>query len=532
MSRRSQLLPLLISGSVALVAFAWFARGYHGPDVVPATADATQFSAARALERLARILGDQTPHPAGSPQNEVVRQRLLQELADLNLEVEQTPFQVNGVEMTNVLAVLRGDPARRPLLLATHYDSVAPGPGAGDAGSCVAALLETARLLQHVDRTGASDVWFLFTDGEEWVQKITYGLNGAREFAEQHPHELLQREPLILNFDARGATGPSVLYETSGQNLALLQHVLAHLPRPAYTASSYVSVYELLPNATDFTIFKRAGGTGLNFAFLDDPHRYHTSDDSLETLDARSVQHHGENAAAMAQLMMRTEPPRNATENAVFFTLLNQWLICYPESWAPALAAVLLVIQLVGVWRRRSRLRWKAIALTVVHLVLILMLGIMAGRGIMSLNDYRPQSWHGFGPYDPAIVAGQWAVTFAVAALVLWLARQQTDAENVWAVVWTGNAIVGLLVAWWLPGFSYIMLTIGVVPAFCSLTPGRIHWLCVPVIVAASVLQVPLAYQFGVALGPKMAFALGGLFVLFLLPFFPLLVPASEPAPE
>lgn len=521
--------PLVICVVVSLAAFAWFVRGYHGPEVIAADAPPDQFSAARGLQRLRRILGDQMPHPAGSLQNDAVRQRLLAELRELKLEIRETPFQVQGVNMTNVLAVLRGDSSRRPILLATHYDSVSAGPGAGDAGSCVAALLETARAIDAQtadDPSVRCDIWFLFTDGEEWVQGIGHGLNGAMQFARTAPDGLMAVDPLILNFDARGATGPSVMYETSGANLQLLRHILPHLPRPAFTASSYVSVYELLPNATDFTVFKRAGATGLNFAFLDDPHRYHTPGDNLENLDPRSVQHHGENAMAMVQALMTTsDADFQADENAVFFTVFNRWVVCYPAGWAPALAGLLLLVQLIGCvrrWRFVPSVRSLMTAMLIV--IVVLMSGIVIGAAIYHMNDYRPQSFHGFGPYDPLIVAGLWALVFGVAAVVPRFFRRHAHADSMWLVVWMGTAVAGLLSAIYVPGFSYIMLSIGVVPAVLSLTAWRVEWMCVPAVAAAAFLQAPLAYQFGVALGPKMAFALGGLFALFLLPLFPLLM--------
>ena len=525
---RQHRIPLAICVAVSLAAFAWFARGYHGPQVVATNAASDRFSAARGLERLRRILGDEMPHPAGTLQNDAVRERLLAELRELNLEVRETPFQVQGVSMTNVLAVLRGDSSRRPILLATHYDSVSAGPGAGDAGSCVAALLETARLIDAqtaADPSVRCDIWFLFTDGEEWVRGIGHGLNGAMQFAQTAPDDLMAADPLILNFDARGATGPSVMYETSGANLQLLRHILPHLPRPAFTASSYVSVYELLPNATDFTVFKQAGATGLNFAFLDDPHRYHTPEDNLENLDPRSVQHHGENAAALVRALMTTsDADFQADQNAVFFTVFNQWVVCYPAGWAPALAGLLLVVQSIGFVRRWQFVPSVWSLLTAIMVVIVvLMAGIVTGAAINNLNDYRPKSFHGFGPYDPLIVAGLWAFVFVLAAVVPRLFRKHSHADSMWLVVWMGTAVAGLLSAIYVPGFSYIMLSIGVVPAVLSLTTWRVEWMCVPVVAVAAFLQAPLAYQFGVALGPKMAFALGGLFVLFLLPLFPLL---------
>ena len=41
-----------------------------------------------------------------------------------------------------------------------------------------------------------------------------------------------------------------------------------------------------MPNDTDFTPFREAGLSGVNFAFIEDVHDYHTANDSLEDLVA------------------------------------------------------------------------------------------------------------------------------------------------------------------------------------------------------------------------------------------------------
>ena len=45
------------------------------------------------------------------------------------------------------------------------------------------------------------------------------------------------------------------------------------------------------PMYTDFSVFKRAGYSGLNFAFIDGLVHYHTLMDSYENLDHGSLQH-------------------------------------------------------------------------------------------------------------------------------------------------------------------------------------------------------------------------------------------------
>lgn len=96
------------------------------------------------------------PHPIGSADHDRVRDYLLQQLRVLGLEPQlQTatgfflepgwgpPYQIGTVE--NIAARIKGTANTKAVMLVSHYDSVAAGPGAGDGGAGVAAILETAR---------------------------------------------------------------------------------------------------------------------------------------------------------------------------------------------------------------------------------------------------------------------------------------------------------------------------------------------------------------------------------------------------
>ena len=303
--KRNGALWLALACMLGIQLVTWYRL--QGPLPRPADAPLAEFSARRAFAVLERLLDDQAPHPTGSRENSLVRERLVAELNRLGLEAEIQQFARGPkVERTlyNVLARLPNTTSLgRPLVLATHYDSVPQGPGAADAGSCVAALLETARALR---RGGPykRPVYFLFTDGEE------AGLLGAAAFVGVHP--LSAEKPFVLNFEVRGTSGASLMFETHRGNLSAVRFVARHLPAPCATGSSYVTVYRLLPNDTDFTVFQRDDWTGLNFAFIGNAYRYHTDQDTLQNLSLRSLQHHGENCAGAVGRdcsRHRSEPP-------------------------------------------------------------------------------------------------------------------------------------------------------------------------------------------------------------------------------
>ncbi len=55
-----------------------------------------------------------------------------------------------------------------------------------------------------------------------------------------------------------------------------------------------------MPNDTDFSVFKRAGIPGLNFAAVGDIYGYHTAIDVPERVTARALEHAGATVVAVA----------------------------------------------------------------------------------------------------------------------------------------------------------------------------------------------------------------------------------------
>src|SRR3954466_10325442 len=138
----------------------------------------------------------------------------------------------------NVVATI--GPATGPhLLLVSHYDSTAAGPGAADDGIGVATMLEIASILK--DRKLARPVTLLFDEGEE------AGLLGAHAFLEHDP--LAGRIESLVNFEARGVTGPATMFETSRPNGAAVAAFKAAAVRPVANSLT-ADFYRLIPNST------------------------------------------------------------------------------------------------------------------------------------------------------------------------------------------------------------------------------------------------------------------------------------------
>ena len=115
-----------------------------------------------------------------------------------------------------------------------------------------------------------SYVMALFTDGEE------PGLLGAAAFATQDPRA--RNVGVVVNLEARGSGGRSLMFETSPGDLNVIR-AFARVVPDATGTSFLAAIYRLLPNDTDFSELARLGVPGLNFAFIGRVLTYHTPSD-------------------------------------------------------------------------------------------------------------------------------------------------------------------------------------------------------------------------------------------------------------
>jgi hypothetical protein len=489
-----------------------------------------EFSAQRAHGVLARLLGEQAPHPTGSAANHLVRERLVAELRGLGLEpeVERRLACRHGRcgEVVNVLARLPGSAgaARGAVLVATHYDSVAAGPGAGDAGASVAVAVETARALRAGPRP-QRDVWLLIDDGEEQA------LLGAEAFVRERLSGTGAPVVAVVNLEARGTTGPSLLFELSAGNRRLVAAARA-LPRPI-TNSVYYTIYQRLPNDTDLTVFKAAGLAGVNFAFVGGAMRYHTPRDELAHVDLRTLQHHGDNALAMVRALADGEGEWGDTEDVVFFDLLALALVRWPVGWTLPLAVVALVLVVAaafaGARPAMAAMSWALLA--------VVLAPVLAGAVTWALlaalraAGRLPYQWVATGW---ALELTAWGVAVATCAAVALVLGRRLEVRAAWTMAWGGCALVGLGLAWAAPGLSYPFVAAALVAGVAGV--GRV-WragmgpllaaLLSPMAIAA-LLLLPLAWMLYEGMGAPAVPGVGVLVTLVLLGVLPTFAAAGR----
>lgn len=426
--------------------------------VAPLGADAPAevFSAGRAVQVLGRLLGDQRPHPVDSSANRAVQQRISETLQELGYTVEvqdTTSCRSYGLltcaRVRNLVAVHEGSAKGKAILLSAHYDSVAAGPGASDAGSAVATLLEIARLLKQAP-AGKNSVVLLFNEGEE------IALLGADAFASRHP--LSKDIALAINIEARGTSGQSVMFET-GDSSGWLVNALASTARRPLTNSLLYEVYRLMPNDTDLTVFKARGLQGLNFAHGEQLPYYHTPKDNLQELNHGSVQQHGDNVYGLLQALRNADLSQQPAGNRVYTDILGLTLLHWPVSSTLPIAAVLLLAFVFASWRLR---RYGYTAGSALRGFLSFPLSLLAGAGaayvliwLLSLVNGSLTTWHSSVLANRVLL---WSVVLLAVLCCNRLLARRANPLGFWVGVALAWLVMGVVSALTLPGISYLFI--------------------------------------------------------------------------
>jgi hypothetical protein len=459
-ARPSGRLPGLILVALLLGLVAWSVAALQPPQPLPADAPAGEFSAARAFQHVQQITAQ--THVAGSAANHRVVEDLVATLTDLGLDtrvqnaVGAWQYEAGSTEMArvrNVVAVLRGSDPTGRLFLMAHHDTVETGPGAADDAAGVSALLESVRALAAGPQL-RNDVVVVLTDAEEAC------LCGAEAFAASHP--LATGGGVVLNFEARGTSGPPIMFETSRGNAGLAGAFADAAPHPV--ASSFaVEVYRALPNDTDFSVLLGDGDfTGLNTAFIDGAAGYHTPQDLPERLDQRTLQALGDNALALArELGDRDLGPLSeaGADDSSYFPVLGR-LVRYPGTlvWPLAGAALLGVAVLALVLRRKGISSLRRTAGGTALALLPLALAPLAAQGLWSvLVLIRPGYGSMLDPWRPGWY--RLATVAVVAAVVLiWysLLRRRIGPAPLAAGALVLLAVLAAVLAAVAPGGSYL----------------------------------------------------------------------------
>ncbi len=473
---------------------------------VPAINTDNAFNTERAFQRLAVILGDETPHPVDSAANDRVRERLRRQISALGFEPVVTDEfhcaprragRVNCARVQNV-AFWVTPPGPNTVVLMSHYDSSPAGPGAADDGIGVAASLEIAAVLKP--RQFSRPLLVLITDGEE------AGLLGASAFVANNP--LAKQVGAVVNMEARGVKGPALLIQTSQPNGRDLNVLGARAVRPM-ASSLNAGVYDLLPNDTDMTVFLDLDIDAANYAISHGAPFYHTPRDNLANLDQRALAHMGMNALAATETFLAqtgTEP-----EGARLYTdIFARFIISTP------VISGLLFMLFGGVMagavifqKRRDEAIIRAVSAPLFAVILGLVLA-MAGTWLVA--TIRPENV--FGGAHPWALRGVHGASALLAGCLVYGFWVRTASPTVLlASAWVWFAILGLALFALVPGatimFAPSLLIFGIAAVLALLKRP----------VASGILAIIGTLIFAIIALPLAALGENGLFVEGAAPF-------------
>ncbi len=451
--RRLSASASLIPIPLALAALAAASTAACGPPP-------SRFLLDNARAHVTKLAGEIGSRPIGSDQNRRAREYLIDQLSlyGFSVRVQQTeaarPELGLTARVSNIIAIKQGASPDAVGLIA-HYDSHPAAPGAADDALGVAVCLEAGRVLAARQRPNRT-LMILLTDGEE------IGLMGASALARDA--DVSNRLRVYLNVEAIGSGEPNVLFE-SGPGHDWVVRAWARNARWPRGSSYATEVYKRLPSDTDFTMVKRLGIPGLNFAAIGDGYAYHTARDTPERLSSTTIRRMGENVLALAETLDRMELARHSSGDPIFFDVGSRVGIVYSESTSRliGLAAVVLgVAAWLRILRQSSKtlgwLRliitavWSAIGATFIMatlyatvwavratrefyhpwyahphrlLILLVVAGILAGRTLVRVGTRLPGVLQGSA--SPLAV---WTIALPVWAIVSALAGKFVPAAS------------------------------------------------------------------------------------------------------
>jgi glutaminyl-peptide cyclotransferase len=267
----------------------------------PQAAKPATFDSSKAFEHLKQMVAI-GPRPAGSAALRETRAYITRQLASLGLTVQEQPFQaetpIGRVDMVNLIVRLPGKRTDR-ILFTGHYDTKLfrefKFVGASDGASSGAFLIELARALKDYPREFTHEiVWF---DGEEafcktWTEcgkpdspDNTYGSRYYVQAAQKASAIAAIRAMILV--DMIGARDLKIDKETGYSAPWLTEIVWAQAKKLGHG-----SVFQNVDGAIedDHVAFAKAGVPTIDLINLNNYPQWHTAEDDLNHVAARSLQ--------------------------------------------------------------------------------------------------------------------------------------------------------------------------------------------------------------------------------------------------
>jgi len=491
----------------------------------------TEFSTSRALEHINAIA--KQPHYVGTKNHEVVANYIIKELQKLGLETTvQEGFTLsdwgNLVKSKNIMCRIEGTKNTKALLLLSHYDSAphSVSHGASDDASGVATILEGVRAFLNAKTKHQNDIIILFTDAEE------LGLNGAALFVTQH--QWAKEVGLVLNFEARGSSGPSyMLMETNKGNAGLVKEFAKAGATYPVSNSLMYSIYKMLPNDTDLTVFReQANIQGFNFAFIDDHFNYHTAQDDVVHLDKSTLKHQGSYLMPLLNYFSNADLNNtNTAEDYVYFTIPFTF-ISYPFDWVLPMtliaAGLLIILVFLGKAKRMLKLNdiMKGFFPFLGALIFTGLITYYGWKGLLLLNPQYNDLLNGFTYNGHDYIAAFVLLSLSICFFFYQIASKPKVTMNHYVIPLVFWIVLNGFLANSLRGAGFLIIPVyfGLIAFAVFVFSQRSNWIVNLICgIPALLIIAPFIQMFPVGLGLKVLFGSAILTVLafaLLLPIF------------
>ena len=470
----------------------------------------TGFSLDRASKHIRMLATAFGSRPTGSKANRLAREYIVGQLRQAGFEVRlQDAVADTGsglsVPVVNIIAARPGR-QREAIALVSHYDSPPQSRGAADDGLGVAVCLEAGRVLAARPDPKYS-LLVTITDGEE------LGLMGARALAQAPEFGTVGA---YLNFEAVGTSGPARLFQAGPGNSWLAARWAASTPFPS-GSSLFTEIYLRLPNDTDFSILKRTGVPGLNFAPTGNSFAYHTRLDTPAHLEPATVEHLGDNVVRLVEALDSADIAARTADDGTYFDVAGRTAFAYSSARTRVIAIVAFLLGLLAAYKafRAAHDQVGTTRVIITAFWALAALGVMSGAmwvacALLRYGTGLEQPW-----YAQANIFLAFLATVALAA--------------VWVFILIGRSLPVMISPSGLPSCVW-MLTLPVwavlVAVLQRAAPGTGYLFAIPLL-TASVLVLALPMRSGAAgraIGAVVAVVAGALMMPLVWPLFEFLV--------
>ncbi len=358
----------------------------------PKPINSDEFSSKRVESYIETI--SREPHSIHHPkEREVVRKYLSNKLESFGYKVERYKYDSiidrfgNYINIENLYTKkepLNPNDSTSYILLIAHLDSRFKHPvrdtfvlscGAADDGYGLGIILEIADLVSRDSDNWNNGIKILFTDSEE---SDLEGISNAYI----NNNEIFKNVALAINIEARGVKGPAILFETSDNNQALIKYYQKNAKK-RFGFSMTSTVYNILPNFTDFTVIKDSIN-GYNFSVIDNLEYYHTNKDNFYNINLASIQHYGEQIYPIVSSFLRDpeitgQNHFESTSNSIFFVIPFIGFFVFSKSVIILLSLLFIItyIFLFWIYYVQKRVNIRAVLKSLLsNLIFILLISV------------------------------------------------------------------------------------------------------------------------------------------------------------